>query len=140
MGQMLESMVKKPRCTRAEGTDVANAILDGADCVMLSGETAKGDYPLQCIQTMANLSREAESCLWNQRFFEDLQRSHQLDNEAMDPPQATAIAAVQASYGVKAAAIINLTSTGATAKLCAKYTTLPYCFCYEVPSSCKAIT
>jgi len=119
--QMLESMVKKPRCTRAEGTDVANAILDGADCVMLSGETAKGDYPLQCIQTMANLSREAESCLWNQRFFEDLQRSHQLDNEAMDTTQATAIAAVQASYGVKAAAIINLTSTGATAKLCAKY-------------------
>merc|ERR1712142_337830 len=118
--QMLESMVTKPRPTRAEGSDVANAILDGSDCVMLSGETAKGDYPIQCIKTMANLSREAESCLWNERFFEDLQRSHQLDNEAMDTTQATAIAAVQASYGVKAAAIINLTSTGATAKLCAK--------------------
>ena len=77
---------------------------------LIPGETAKGDYPLQCIQTMANLSREAESCLWNQRFFDDLQRSHQLDNEAMDTTQATAIAAVQASYGVKAAAIINLTS------------------------------
>merc|ERR1719414_759373 len=119
--QMLESMVKKPRCTRAEGTDVANAVLDRADCVMLSGETAKGDYPLQCIQTMANLSREAESCLWNERFFDDLVKSQRLEDEAMDTTQATAIAAVQASYGVKAAAIINLTSTGATAKLCAKY-------------------
>merc|ERR1711993_97297 len=119
--QMLESMVKKPRCTRAEGTDVANAVLDGADCVMLSGETAKGDYPLQCIQTMANLSREAEACLWNERFFDDLIKSDRLEDAVMDNTQCIAMAAVQASYSVKAAAIVTLTTSGATAKMCAKY-------------------
>merc|ERR1712241_884190 len=119
--QMLESMVKKPRCTRAEGTDVANAILDGADCVMLSGETAKGDYPLQCIQTMANLSREAESCLWNERFFDDLLNSNRLNKYVLDITESTAISAVQASYNVQAAAIITLTTSGDTAIKCAKY-------------------
>jgi len=117
--QMLESMVKKPRPTRAEGSDVANAILDGSDCVMLSGETAKGDYPIQCIKTMASLAREAEACLWNQRFFEDLMRAE--TNVTRDATTATAIAAVQASYLTKASAIIGLTTTGRTAHIASKY-------------------
>jgi pyruvate kinase len=118
---MLESMVKKPRPTRAEGSDVANAILDGADCVMLSGETAKGDYALQCIQTMVSLAREAEACIWNGRFFEDIMRSDQSRNAVINATQTTSIAAVQASYSIQAAAIVAITTTGRTAKLCAKY-------------------
>merc|ERR1739844_84803 len=119
--QMLESMVKKPRPTRAEGSDVANAVLDGSDCVMLSGETAKGDFPIQCIRTMASLSREAEACLWNSRFFEELMRSDQALAGAMDATKTTSVSAVQASYISQAAAIVAITTSGRTAKICAKF-------------------
>merc|ERR1719500_781868 len=97
--QMLESMVKKPRPTRAEVSDVANAVLDGSDCVMLSGETAKGDYPLACIRTMGGISREAEACIWNRKFFEDLNRSLILGSPSMtmDVTTTTSVSAAQAS-------------------------------------------
>merc|ERR1719435_721887 len=120
--QMLESMVKKPRPTRAEASDVANAILDGADCVMLSGETAKGDFPVVCVKTMAKIAKEAEACTWNERIFEDMMRA---GNPVVDSTTTTAISAVLASYKCKAAAIVVLTTTGKTSHVVSKYR--PHC-------------
>merc|ERR1711936_1277204 len=124
--QMLESMVKKPRPTRAEASDVANAVLDGSDCVMLSGETAKGDFPVICVKTMAKIAKEAEACVWNERIFEDMMRTETVGKKgAFDNTATTAISAVLASYKSQASAIVVLTTSGATAHMVSKYK--PHC-------------
>ncbi|CAK9293420.1 unnamed protein product [Gordionus sp. m RMFG-2023] len=130
--QMLESMIANPRPTRAEVSDVANAVLDGADCTMLSGETAKGKYPVLSINIMARISLEAEAALFHKQFFQSIV-------EETKTPVATvegiSIAAVEASFKSNAKCIITLTQTGRTATALSKFR--PKCVIYAVTRSWK---
>ncbi|KAG1359544.1 Pyruvate kinase, cytosolic isozyme [Cocos nucifera] len=116
--QMLESMIKSPRPTRAEATDVANAVLDGTDCVMLSGESAAGAYPELAVKIMARICIEAESSLDYDAIFKEMIRSAPLP---MSPLESLASSAVRTANKAKAALIVVLTRGGTTAKLVAKY-------------------
>jgi pyruvate kinase len=118
--QMLESMITNPRPTRAECADVANAVLDGTDCVMLSGETANGEYSVDAVKMMCNTCLEAESMFDYDKFY-DLIRYDTLSVKHMDPTESIASSAVKTARDLNAKAIVVLTETGNTARLVAKY-------------------
>ncbi|WP_331655277.1 pyruvate kinase [Aminipila sp.] len=114
--QMLDSMMKNPRPTRAEATDVANAIYDGTSAIMLSGETAAGAYPVEALQTMVKIAERAEEDInYRSRFIQN--------REFVKPDVTTAIshATCTTSMDLNAAAIITVTASGRTAHMISKY-------------------
>lgn len=115
---MLESMTYNPRPTRAEVSDVANAVLDGADLVMLSGETAKGSYPTDAVKTMATTCELAESVICYPPLFNQLRS---LTPWPTDTTETIACAAVSAAAEQNAGAILVLSKSGHTARLASKY-------------------
>ena len=113
--QMLESMVNNPRPTRAESTDVANAIYDGTSAVMLSGETASGKYPVEAVKIMARIAARAEADIdYQKRFFETTKKTHSVTD-------AITHAACTIAYDLHAAAILAMTKSGQTAELASKF-------------------
>ena len=106
--QMLDSMVENPRPTRAEITDVANAVLDGTDALMLSAESASGQYPFDCIRTMHEISLEVER---HADFYYDIS----IRDEEYSVPEALAASACLTALKVDAKAIVCLSTTGKTA-------------------------
>ena len=114
--QMLDSMERNPRPTRAEVSDVGNAILDGTDAIMLSGETASGDYPVEAVATMNRIAQRMESSLEYKELYVERGLQHMESRT-----RAIAHATVQMAYELDAPAIITPTESGYTTKVVSKY-------------------
>ncbi len=114
--QMLESMIKNPRPTRAEATDIANAIFDGTTAIMLSGETANGAYPVEAVKTMARIAETAEIAVDNRSRMDKMGHP-----EIADVTQSISHATCSIAMDLNAAAIITVTISGGTAAMVANY-------------------
>ena len=112
--QMLDSMIRNPRPTRAEVADVANAIYDGTDCVMLSGETAAGKYPVAAVRTMAEVAKETERYLEERKVYHDRGGVRNVNG-------ATGFAAVEMADRVDAKCILCPTHSGRTARIVSNF-------------------
>ncbi len=114
--QMLDSMIRNPRPTRAEASDVANAVLDGSDAIMLSGETASGQYPVESVTTMVKIAEEAERLMASMRGKYNFETP-----KIFTAAGAICHAAVYAAAETKARAIVAPTVSGSTARLMAAF-------------------
>lgn len=114
--QMLDSMIKNPRPTRAEASDVANAIFDGTDSIMLSGETANGKYPVETVMIMSKIAERAEKALNYEEKLKKRRRNH-----IPNVPNAISLATCNTAMDLKASAIITATQSGHTAKIVSKF-------------------
>ena len=117
--QMLDSMIENPRPTRAEASDVANAMLDGSDALMLSGETAVGKRPVRVVEVMAGVIRQAETFAHTFRLFD--KRYEACDEPKRDVTDAVCLTADNLAEQIGAVAIVCLTATGATARAIARH-------------------
>lgn len=114
--QMLESMINSPRPTRAEANDVANAIFDGSDAIMLSGETAAGKYPLEAVATMARIAEKAESSI---NYSQGLTRKHCASKTNIT--NAISFGACSIAAELETACICTITQSGFTARMISKH-------------------
>ena len=114
--QMLDSMQRNPRPTRAEASDVANAIFDGTDAIMLSGETAAGKYPVESVLTMSRIAERAESALHYREIF-----TKQANAQQTSVTEAISQAVANSALDLNASAIITATESGYTARMISKY-------------------
>ncbi|HUH02667.1 MAG TPA: pyruvate kinase, partial [Kofleriaceae bacterium] len=114
--QMLESMITNPRPTRAEASDVANAVLDGTDALMLSGETAVGDHPVEAVRTMGRIIQEIES---SREFRKDMMEPSMIELKVSANAIANAAVVAARHMGVKTIAVV--TGSGGAARLMSEY-------------------
>lgn len=114
--QMLDSMIRNPRPTRAEASDIANAIFDGTDAIMLSGESANGKYPVEAAKTMARIAQAAEEKLNYDAILNSKKEQH-----VQNVPNAISLATCTTAAELNASAIITATQSGHSARMVSKY-------------------